>query len=277
VNGRSGPARRRWDLEGRPWAEMGKSGKALTQNGLARMLGRDRPKIITRNIKVGGQVLKGYVLEEFKEAFERYLPPEGDSEPLPRYYAHEMGTSEPFQTATDDQKVADEKFKKPNNDGPSSGVAVAKGGKRRKRVCTMQRGPRWGRTAPPCRWGGGLAPSRMRTLLPRKVALGRPTLRLTEMSCVLLTAGALFRGGREPGHIVIGKHSPWKWLELRPSIGLVGAVSGPDNISAPMPESRMEWALLGAMMQSVAFLAVQPDMLRHNGISLGNTRPEDRR
>jgi hypothetical protein len=127
-------------LDGRPWAEMGKSGKALTQNRLARMLGSITPKIITRNIKVGGQVLKGYVLEEFKEAFERYLPPEGDSEPLPRYYADEMGTSGPFQSATDDQEVADGKFKKSNNDGPSSGVAVGKGGNGAN-VCAQCKGP----------------------------------------------------------------------------------------------------------------------------------------
>ena len=62
-------------LDGRPWAEMGKDRKPLTQNRLARMLkplgigpGRvgpedgARPRLRPR---------------QFKEAFERYLAPEG--------------------------------------------------------------------------------------------------------------------------------------------------------------------------------------------------------
>jgi hypothetical protein len=60
-------------LEGRPWAEMGKAGKPLTQKRLARML---RPLGITpENIHVGDKVPKGYVFAHFEEAFTRYLPP----------------------------------------------------------------------------------------------------------------------------------------------------------------------------------------------------------
>src|SRR5262249_23799052 len=67
-------------LEGRPWAEMGKARKPLTPNRLASML---RPlKITTENIRVGDEVLKGYVFKHFEEPFARYLPPEGGSEPL---------------------------------------------------------------------------------------------------------------------------------------------------------------------------------------------------
>ena len=55
------------------------------------------------------------------------MAPEGASEPLHRYNADEMGTSEPFQTATAEHDVADRKCEKPNNDGLCSGVADQKG------------------------------------------------------------------------------------------------------------------------------------------------------
>ena len=113
--------------EGRPWAEMGKAGKPLTQNKLARML---KPLgIAPENIYVGDEKRpKGYVFKHFEEAFTRYLPPEGASEPLKRYNADETGTSDLFQTAQPNPDVAVRKCEKSNNDGPCSGVAVAKGG-----------------------------------------------------------------------------------------------------------------------------------------------------
>jgi Protein of unknown function (DUF3631) len=113
------------ELEGRPWAELGKSRKPLTQNRLARML---KPLgIAPENIRVGDKVPKGYVLARFEETLSRYLPSEGASEPLHRYKADEMGTSEPFQTATNQPDVADRKCEKSNNDGHCSGVADGKG------------------------------------------------------------------------------------------------------------------------------------------------------
>ena len=76
-------------IEARPWAELGKSRKPLTQNRLARLL---KPLSITsENIRIGDKVPKGYLLERFKEAFSRYLGPERASEPLHRYNADEMG------------------------------------------------------------------------------------------------------------------------------------------------------------------------------------------
>jgi len=113
------------ELEGHPWAELGKGRKPLTQNGLARRL---KPLgIAPENIRVGDKVPKGYILARFKEAFSRYLPAEGASEPLHRYKADEMGTNEPFQTATNQPDVADRKCEKFNNDGQCSGVADGKG------------------------------------------------------------------------------------------------------------------------------------------------------
>jgi putative DNA primase/helicase len=112
-------------IEGRPWAELGKSRKPLTQNGLARRL---KPLAITsENIRIGDKVPKGYLLVWFREAFSRYLESEGASEPLQRHNADEMGASAGFRTATADPDVAVRKCEKPANDRPRSGVADEKG------------------------------------------------------------------------------------------------------------------------------------------------------
>jgi putative DNA primase/helicase len=64
-------------IEGRPWAEMGKGGKPLTQNRLARML---KPIAIAPGF-IGPENARqrGYKLTQFEEAFSRYLSPEGVS------------------------------------------------------------------------------------------------------------------------------------------------------------------------------------------------------
>jgi putative DNA primase/helicase len=59
-------------IEGRQWGEWGKSGKPITANALARLLVAH--SIAPANLKLdGGKVLKGYRLEQFEDAFERYL------------------------------------------------------------------------------------------------------------------------------------------------------------------------------------------------------------
>jgi hypothetical protein len=64
-------------IEGRPWAKMGKRGNPMTQKMLAWML---------KSLGIGPHHIgtktgvRGYQLWQFKEAFERYLPPEGGSE-----------------------------------------------------------------------------------------------------------------------------------------------------------------------------------------------------
>jgi|GEM_PF-856674 len=61
------------EIEGRPWAEFGKSRRPISANQLARLL---RPfGVGSRNIRVGDDTPKGYLLDDFAEAFERYLPP----------------------------------------------------------------------------------------------------------------------------------------------------------------------------------------------------------
>jgi putative DNA primase/helicase len=58
------------EMEGHPWADW-KGGKPITQNGLALLLVPFT--IAPDNIRVGDQVLKGYLLIQFQDAFERYL------------------------------------------------------------------------------------------------------------------------------------------------------------------------------------------------------------
>src|SRR5262249_12227438 len=112
-------------IEGRSWAEMGKSGKPLTQNKLARML---KPLDI-RPGKVGPKNarLNGYKLSQFKDAFDRYLGPEGVSQPDNRTERDEIRTSDISKVDTQDNGCPVAKCEKPNNDGPVSGCPVAKG------------------------------------------------------------------------------------------------------------------------------------------------------
>jgi hypothetical protein len=113
-------------IEGRPWAEYGRTGKSITVNQLAALL---RPlTIVPENVRFGEKVLKGYLLSRFKEAFARYLGEGPHSEPLHRYNGHETGTSSTSQGATEEPHVAAQDYKKPNNDADCSGVADQKEG-----------------------------------------------------------------------------------------------------------------------------------------------------
>jgi len=109
------------EIEGRPWAEW-RGGKALTTNGLARLL---KPfNIAPENIRVGTRVVKGYFRERFEEAFVRYLG-ERASEPLHRYNADGGSVSETLATATPGAGVAVRQSQKPALNGNCSAVAIA--------------------------------------------------------------------------------------------------------------------------------------------------------
>lgn len=71
------------DLDESPWASVKRDGKALDARGLAQRLGRYDIK--SRNIRdTSGKVLKGYMREDFVDAWSRYLPDEqGDVGPPP--------------------------------------------------------------------------------------------------------------------------------------------------------------------------------------------------
>ena len=112
-------------LEGRPWAEMGKARKPLTQNMLARML---KPHgIAPGNVGPEDARVRGYKLSQFKEVFERYLPAEGVSQLHIRPERDEIRTSDILQPPSSDDGCAVEKREKPNNDGLLGTCAVVKG------------------------------------------------------------------------------------------------------------------------------------------------------
>jgi uncharacterized protein DUF3631 len=119
------------ELEGRPWAELGKSRKPLTQNRLARML---KPISVTPEpIEVEGNLgerkqARGYKRERFEEAFIRYLPLEGDSNRHSVTDPIKTSTSDIFKPSRAQNDVTVAKSQKPNNDGLRDGVTVAKGG-----------------------------------------------------------------------------------------------------------------------------------------------------
>ena len=69
------------ELEGRPWAEYGKSRKPISQNQLARLL---KPLGIgTEVIREGDKTPRGYQLSQFDDVFARYLSSVGASQPQP--------------------------------------------------------------------------------------------------------------------------------------------------------------------------------------------------
>jgi putative DNA primase/helicase len=63
------------EIEGRPWAEYGRTGKPITPNGLAYLL-RDFG-IMPRTLRIGEDRAKGYDIADFADAFSRYLPKTG--------------------------------------------------------------------------------------------------------------------------------------------------------------------------------------------------------
>jgi hypothetical protein len=69
------------EMEGRPWAEWGKSHKPISKHQLARLL--ERYGIAPRPMRLpDGRRLRGYERDQFTEAWELYLPPDSPLSPL---------------------------------------------------------------------------------------------------------------------------------------------------------------------------------------------------
>ena len=82
-------------IEGRPWNEYGRQQKPITATKLAKLLA---PYDIRPGSKrLGGDTFKGYGLDSFEDAFNRYL---GGSEPSQRHNVDEMDVSPPIQNVT---------------------------------------------------------------------------------------------------------------------------------------------------------------------------------
>jgi hypothetical protein len=79
------------EIETSPWGEWGKAGKPLSAAKLARLLGRF--VIVPHTVRMDDKTHKGYELNDFRDAFERYSPStDTPTAPLP-----------PFQSVTTSQ------------------------------------------------------------------------------------------------------------------------------------------------------------------------------
>ena len=108
----------------RPWNEMGRPPKPMTQNKLARLLKplAIGPELVTR------ERISGYRLARFDEAFERYLGPEGVSNLSASPNPTTTGVSDLFATSPPKNPGEVSKSQKSNNDGLWRGGEVEKGG-----------------------------------------------------------------------------------------------------------------------------------------------------
>jgi putative DNA primase/helicase len=125
-------AKRLIDMDDRPWAEMWPNDKPITPNRIARMLAVRGVAITPKQIRFSPtDSRKGYERWQFDEAFRRFL----GVEPKQRNNADGSKTNGTFATETPDQNVSVVKSQKPNNDGQSIGVSVAKGENGKESVC----------------------------------------------------------------------------------------------------------------------------------------------
>jgi hypothetical protein len=131
------------ELEGRPWAELGRNHKPLTQNGLARLL---KPLGIgPGNVGPENSRARGYKREQFQDAFERYLAPEGASEVHRCTECDGIRVSRISEVRSPDDGCAVSKCEKPNNDGPLGTCALSNGGSQSnaKAQTGQPRSPEW--------------------------------------------------------------------------------------------------------------------------------------
>jgi hypothetical protein len=95
------------DDEAGPWAAFGKNGKPITQRQIAKLLSEF--SIFPRGIRLEGEKTpKGYLLEQFRDAFERYLSPLPVVSSDPPQQASDVSDLEPKSSATSWRSVADE-------------------------------------------------------------------------------------------------------------------------------------------------------------------------
>jgi len=110
------------EMEDRPWPEYGRGRKPITVVQIARLL--KRHTISPNTIRIDDRTPKGYRLDQFKNAFARYLLP---SEPQHRHNPQKTAENGPFQGATLGSDVADRNQPKPAVTLGCGGVAVQNG------------------------------------------------------------------------------------------------------------------------------------------------------
>jgi len=107
-------------LEHRPWPEWVK-GRPITARQVARLLAPF--KIAPSSVRIGTATPKGYMREQFADAFSRYLP----IEPQQRHTQGNPPVSAPIQSATDLTALRIETIEKPKETAVCGVVADKKG------------------------------------------------------------------------------------------------------------------------------------------------------
>ena len=112
------------EMEDRPWPEYGRGRKPITAVQIAHLL--KRHTISPKTIRIDDRTPRGYHLDQFKNAFARYLPL---FEAQHRHNPQETAENRPFQSATLTPDVAVQKPPKPAVALTCGGVAAGNGGK----------------------------------------------------------------------------------------------------------------------------------------------------
>jgi hypothetical protein len=112
------------EIEGRPWAEFGKGQKQISPNQLANLLREFG--IASRGVRIGDATPKGYLRDDFADAFSRYLPGNGESKRHNATTPASIGENPLSQTATPEACCVSENTTLTNNDAGCCGVAFPK-------------------------------------------------------------------------------------------------------------------------------------------------------
>jgi hypothetical protein len=107
------------DIETSPWAEWCK-GKPLSQPKLAHLL--EPFRILPDGIRIGKRTPRGYLLEDFRDAFERYLPPRRPQSATAQHTSPGAGSGD-FSGCNADTNVAGEKCANTSKNAACCGVA----------------------------------------------------------------------------------------------------------------------------------------------------------
>ena len=112
------------EIEGRPWAEFGRTQKAISPNQLANLLREFG--IASRGVRIGDSTPRGYLRDDFADAFSCYLPDNDESKCNNATKPASIGESPVFQSATPEACCVSETATPANNDEACCTVALRK-------------------------------------------------------------------------------------------------------------------------------------------------------
>jgi putative DNA primase/helicase len=110
------------EIEGRPWAEWGRSRKPISPNQLANQLRRFG--VSPHAIRVGNETPRGYALADFQEPFDRFLPQTGFPECNSATTLENIGDSRLSEPQHPKSVLHPENAVSANKDGACCGVAL---------------------------------------------------------------------------------------------------------------------------------------------------------